>query len=174
MYIFEGDILVKKGIYAQGGVSAISGTNPTGNGIVNSNGIAFPATQVVSGNANTLDDYEESTWTPTNFTANVAVANAGGTTAIYTKVGRLVVAQCYITVTNNTGIAITQFIITGFIHTSHASTLYAAAIADLNNFGIRCGYMGNASTLGVILLNANLNNGAALTFGATFTYQAAN
>ena len=29
------------------------------------NGVTFPATQVPSSNANTLDDYEEGTWTPT-------------------------------------------------------------------------------------------------------------
>jgi hypothetical protein len=28
------------------------------------NGITFPATQVPSADANTLDDYEEGTWTP--------------------------------------------------------------------------------------------------------------
>lgn len=33
--------------------------------IITANGIQFPATQVTSSNANTLDDYEEGTWTPT-------------------------------------------------------------------------------------------------------------
>ena len=50
-------------------------------------GIAFPATQVASSDANTLDDYEEGTWTPV----------IGGTatyttqTGIYTKIGNTVV-----------------------------------------------------------------------------------
>lgn len=52
-------------------------------------GIAFPATQSSSSNANTLDDYEEGDWTPTI---------AGGYTGVtynsqggwYTKVGRFV------------------------------------------------------------------------------------
>jgi hypothetical protein len=48
--------------------------------------IQFPATQVASANANTLDDYEEGTWTP----------SIGGTatytyqTGRYTKIGRMV------------------------------------------------------------------------------------
>jgi len=48
--------------------------------------ITFPATQSASSNANTLDDYEEGTWTP----------SVGGTAtysnqqASYTKIGRLV------------------------------------------------------------------------------------
>jgi len=43
-------------------------------------GIAFPATQSASSDANTLDDYEEGTWTPT----------IGGTATYYTRSGRYV------------------------------------------------------------------------------------
>lgn len=49
--------------------------------------IAFPATQNASADANTLDDYEEGTWTPTlgdgtnNYTLSIAVGD-------YVKVGR--------------------------------------------------------------------------------------
>ncbi len=55
-------------------------------------GIAFPATQVVSGNANTLDDYEEGTWTPalsfaTPGNLSVTYSSTFGT---YTKVGRMI------------------------------------------------------------------------------------
>jgi hypothetical protein len=47
-------------------------------------GITFPATQSASSNANTLDDYEEGTWTPV--VGGVTLTGAGR----YTKVGRLV------------------------------------------------------------------------------------
>jgi len=57
-------------------------------------GITFPATQSASSNANTLDDYEEGTWTPVDssgaslsFTINYAT---------YTKIGRQVVAIGYL------------------------------------------------------------------------------
>jgi len=66
--------------------------------------ITFPAAQVTSSDANTLDDYEEGTWTPTlgtgsgspSFTYN----NRGGT---YVKIGRQVIAWYYadITVTSS-------------------------------------------------------------------------
>jgi hypothetical protein len=50
--------------------------------------ITFPATQVPSGNANTLDDYEEGTWTPTDTSgAGLTFTNNGAT---YTKIGRAV------------------------------------------------------------------------------------
>lgn len=65
-----------------GTTSAVSG----GGVLQVSNGITFPATQSASTDANTLDDYEEGTFTPT----------LGGTavydiqTGRYTKIGRLV------------------------------------------------------------------------------------
>ena len=52
-------------------------------------GIAFPATQSASSDANTLDDYEEGTWTP-----SVTGSTSGGpftfgtSQAYYTKIGR--------------------------------------------------------------------------------------
>jgi hypothetical protein len=68
----------------QGGDTAASGV-----------GIAFPATQSASSNANTLDDYEEGTWTPT-----IAAGYTGVTyntqNGRYTKVGRLVTLTCYL------------------------------------------------------------------------------
>ena len=65
---------------ATSGTVVVTGTTPT------LNGITFPATQVPSADANTLDDYEEGTWTP----------SLGGTTTYnsrfgtYTKVGNLI------------------------------------------------------------------------------------
>ena len=51
-------------------------------------GIAFPATQSASSNANTLDDYEEGTWTATDISgAGLSFTN---TTQTYTKIGRVV------------------------------------------------------------------------------------
>jgi hypothetical protein len=50
-------------------------------------GITFPATQSASSNANTLDDYERGTWTPT-FT-NLTIGN-GSVWGTYVKIGRQV------------------------------------------------------------------------------------
>jgi hypothetical protein len=53
-------------------------------------GITFPATQLPSSDANTLDDYEEGTWTPSiGSTSGVSGVSAG--THWYRKVGSLVV-----------------------------------------------------------------------------------
>ena len=53
-------------------------------------GIAFPATQVASSDVNTLDDYEEGTWTPSIQFGGAAVGQTGLFVGTYTKVGRLV------------------------------------------------------------------------------------
>lgn len=59
-------------------------------------GIAFPATQVASSDPNTLDDYEEGTWTP----------NVGGTATyskqvgIYTKIGDIVYVTFQLAITS--------------------------------------------------------------------------
>ncbi len=52
-------------------------------------GITFPATQSASSDANTLDDYEEGTWTP-NQGAGLTVVGAFTSSGTYTKVGNLV------------------------------------------------------------------------------------
>jgi hypothetical protein len=66
-------------------------------------GITFPATASASSDANTLDDYEEGSWTP-------SIAFGGGSTGItydagnrsgsYTKIGRLVFITCVVGLTN--------------------------------------------------------------------------
>jgi hypothetical protein len=73
------------------GTVVVTGTTPT------LNGITFPATQVPSANANTLDDYEEGTWSST--VENGANLSGTGTLdqALYTKVGRLVTVSGRIT-----------------------------------------------------------------------------
>jgi hypothetical protein len=67
-----------------------------GNSAANGTGIAFPATQNQSTDANTLDDYEEGTWTPTVTTDGTAptltyIDRLGS----YVKVGSLVTATCH-------------------------------------------------------------------------------
>ena len=62
--------------------------------------LQFPATQNPSGDANTLDDYEEGTWTvtvtPTD--SGTITLQAGEQTGAYTKIGRVVHVQGFIDV----------------------------------------------------------------------------
>ena len=53
-------------------------------------GIVFPATQIASAGANTLDDYEEGTWDPTLLFGGAAVGlTYSSRTGYYTKLGRV-------------------------------------------------------------------------------------
>jgi hypothetical protein len=65
------------------GALVVSGTTPS------LNGITFPATQVPSADANTLDDYEEGTWTPGQG-SGLTVVGAYSSSGQYTKIGRSV------------------------------------------------------------------------------------
>jgi hypothetical protein len=80
-------------------ILCLSGGSTTATGT----GIAFPATQSASSDANTLDDYEEGTWTPTlttnGFSAGATLSSATGT---YTKVGRLVSVSAFLSMSGST------------------------------------------------------------------------
>jgi hypothetical protein len=78
----------------------VGGATPAASGA----GITFPATASASSDANTLDDYEEGTWTPTIFgttTAGTGTYNAQD--GKYTKVGRTVTIVGFIWVLTHTG-----------------------------------------------------------------------
>jgi hypothetical protein len=93
-------------MYISGAGNVGIGLTPTGRNNTRLqvvDGIGFPATQVASSDPNTLDDYEEGTWTPT-------ITHSGGAGAAsytiqdgrYTKIGRLVVLEFSIQFTKNT------------------------------------------------------------------------
>jgi hypothetical protein len=73
------------------GALVFAGGTTTANGI----GITFPATQSASSDANTLDDYEEGTWTGT-LTGSVSNPTSSvQKTGKYTKIGRQVTVVIY-------------------------------------------------------------------------------
>ena len=98
-------------------------------------GITFPATQVASSNANTLDDYEEGTWTPVPAGGTTAgTYTLGDITGHYTKVGRQVTVICAIYAISFTGIG--DFYITGLPFTVNASIPPICAVQfNENPFG---------------------------------------
>ena len=70
---------------------SVGGAAPTTVGT----GITFPATQAASSNANTLDDYEEGTWTPvlTFATTGTMTYTASVASGVYTKIGNVVTCR---------------------------------------------------------------------------------
>lgn len=95
--------------------------------------IKFPATQNASSNANTLDDYEEGTWTPsfTLGTGSATVNNASGT---YVKIGKQVTVTISLSFTTATAATIDT--ITGFTFPSETANQFAVgALRENSNTG---------------------------------------
>ena len=94
-------------------------------------GIAFPATQSASSDANTLDDYEEGTFTPT-LNSGFSVAPTSYTTQLgrYTKVGRMVYFEIDINPNGATANS-TQIRFSGLPFTS-ASAPYGCVVVGYN------------------------------------------
>lgn len=63
--------------------------------------IKFPSTQNISADVNTLDDYEEGTWTPA-IGAGIAAPTYAAQSGTYTKIGNLVFYTCGISVNGGT------------------------------------------------------------------------
>jgi hypothetical protein len=76
------------------------GLGPASANLIGAKGIAFPAVQVASSDPNTLDDYEEGSWTPTLVGSTSTSGQAyGDTLGRYIKVGRKVSCWGVITLT---------------------------------------------------------------------------
>jgi hypothetical protein len=79
----------------------VGGATPANSG----SGITFPATQSASSDANTLDDYEEGTWTPSwgGASTDPTVVYGAQRFGLYTKIGRLVYVTCRLPITTTVG-----------------------------------------------------------------------
>ena len=101
----------------------VGGATPAASGA----GITFPATKSPSSDANTLDDYEEGTWTP--IIIGTSTAGTGTyTTQVgrYTKIGNIVIANAFLVWSAHTGTG--NMWISGLpFTTSNTSNLYFPA-----------------------------------------------
>ena len=101
-----------------------------------SSGIKFPATQVASADANTLDDYEEGTWTGTLRGSVSDPTTAVTATGKYTKIGRVVTAEIQMDAKDTTG-ASGSVTVTGLPFASSVEA-QGAVMSDLYTFGVLC------------------------------------
>jgi len=154
-----GDLNVKRNI-------GLGATSATTSGV----GITFPATQSDSSNANTLDDYEEGTFTCTGASfSNVsafAVSNA-----TYTKIGRLVYVEMNGTMqATNSNLATSGTLSLPFTATSNsvrggtfARQNYEAALGSIQQ--------NNTTTCYFLFTVANaIQAGAGASWTSTFFY----
>jgi hypothetical protein len=83
----------------------LTSANTSGANFQVSSGVTFPATQSASSDANTLDDYEEGTWTP-NQGGGLTVVGSFSSSGRYTKIGNMVFLQGY--VSGSTSVALSN------------------------------------------------------------------
>ena len=145
-------------VVLQGGTQAATGV-----------GIAFPATQSASSDANTLDDYEKGTWTPSvggSATYTIQVAR-------YTKIGNIVYVECDIqinaigsgstsvisglpfTINNSTsggitvgyfsGLAVAAYFVTGNLNTNSNNVLMSSTTGASATINYPSGVFGNSA-----------------------------
>jgi hypothetical protein len=134
--------------------------------------IQFPAAQAASANANTLDDYEEGTWTP-------VITFGGGSTGItyttqtgyYIKIGRFVALTGLITLSNK-GSSAGSCVITGLPFSmgvvgsdyNGPKVSYSAFTAGVQEVGIQS--IPGSATMNVVKSVAGVNT---ITTDADFT-----
>ena len=95
-------------------------------------GITFPATQSASTDVNTLDDYEEGTFTPTVIgTTSAGTATYINQSGTYTKVGRQVTVNVYVLYTSGTGTG--KLHLAGLPFTSSATNLASCSVGTFSN-----------------------------------------
>jgi hypothetical protein len=123
------------------GTMVVSGTTPS------LNGITFPATQVASAGANTLDDYEEGTWTPSLGGNTTYTAQSGD----YTKIGRMVFFR---------GVIVVNTIGTG------STTTVSGLPFSVGNGGVFVDYW-NAVNTNVVFLSGDPTGTTVVFYSAT-------
>jgi hypothetical protein len=117
--------------------------NASGGILQLSSGITFPATQVASSDANTLDDYEEGTFTPTIVGTTIAgVGVYSDQSGFYTKIGNLVTVQIYLNWTSHTGTG--NMRISGLPFSS--TQLSGCTLGYVNSVALTAGYILNGFT----------------------------
>ena len=125
-------------------------------------GITFPATASASSNANTLDDYEEGTWTPSVTSSAGSITTSSVASAKYTKIGNAVNICVDVSIAN-IGTASGGLTISMPFTTSAASAAYGR---EYNNagYGMDGRIQANATTLD--LYNTKSDNGNAFAGGS--------
>jgi hypothetical protein len=128
-------------------------------------GITFPATQSDSSDANTLDDYEEGTWTPvvTSQTGSLTAYTSSGR---YTKIGNTVYVSALFAITT-AGTAGSYANISGYPFTSRANQTFNGSTRESASTGnLYNATLNPNDTTGIIGGNAN----AALVWTNNYEY----
>ncbi len=127
-------------------------------------GITFPATQSPSSDANTLDDYEEGTWTPGQG-PGTTVVGAFSSSGTYTKIGNQVTLMGRIAGATSVAVGTNNLFCSGIPFTIGGSrTLSFTAIPENASTGGVAQYAWNASLYAAAVMPAT----PAISFSITY------
>ena len=140
---------------------------PGGNTTATGTGIGFPAAQSASSDANTLDDYEEGTWTP-NQGSGLTVVGTFSSLGKYTKIGNVVTVVGVMNAVTSIALSASNQICTNLPFTVTASVFPTGAL--FNNVNATTIIYANASTTN--LYNTATTIGATTALYFSCTYQA--
>ena len=148
-HIWQSNSAERMRINAGAPILCLSGGNTSATGT----GIAFPATQSASTDANTLDDYEEGTFTPTVIGTTVAgTATYSVQVGRYTKIGNRVLFEARVTYTGGNGTG--NLRMTGLPFTSNTNSQSSLA-ANYGNLALtannvaQCYVLGNSTSISI-------------------------
>jgi len=160
-FIFANQTSEKMRIAAGGNLLVgVTSANANGGILQLSSGITFPATAVAATDANTLDDYEEGTFTPT-VAAGTTTTGSVTATGTYTKVGRIVSVSGYIGATTVSYNPAGGGFISGLPFAVISNTIGTAVMKNGNNSGSSVASVEAGSA---ILGYASIANGAGTIF----------
>jgi hypothetical protein len=140
----------------------VGGATPSASG----SGVSFPATQSASSDVNTLDDYEEGTWTP-GAGGSLTVVGTFSSAGRYTKIGRVVTVSGTISATTSLTLTANQQVITGLPFSNTADGA-GGTITSGTNTGLLWTLAGGGTTI-----YSSSSNGPSSTFYFSLTYYAA-
>ena len=150
----------------------VGGATPSTSG----SGISFPATQSASSDANTLDDYEEGTWTPTiSGSSTTGTTTYTSQTGTYTKIGNLVEIRASVTWSAATGTG--QILMGGLPFTSANVGGYGFQISSVLFNGPTwsgspaVGVNGNSTNIGTRYITSGGADATSIGLSGTGTYE---
>jgi hypothetical protein len=160
-------ITTNSGTVISASTIGVGGATPSASGA----GITFPATQSASTDANTLDDYEEGTFTPTLLSGTTTTYTTQG--GVYTRIGRVVYFRLIIKINsigngNNRVIAGLPF---SLIAPSNNEACVSVANVDSLATNVVSVYGGIYLSGGVPLINLTSMTAAAAGVGSSALFQ---
>ena len=159
----SGIVIVDAGSLQVATTVGVGAATPSASGA----GITFPATQSASSDANTLDDYEEGTWTPTN--NGDATGTITNPTGEYVKIGRMIYVRfCFQVSVNFTSGFIGGLPFTASGADSTSSVSGACAVLNSNASALFASPVMQTTTVAFYTSANTANSGGLTTTNATF------